>query len=103
MKKNIALIVDIKLDSGGALGMVLSKIDLLKKSKDIKLSIITTYKSLSNYLLKKYKIDNIFFDKNYIPVRFTNYLNNLGLLKYSLFENFLINRKVDEVFIFSHA
>ena len=101
MKKNIALIVDIKLDSGGALGMVLSKIDLLKKSKDIKLSIITTYKSLSNYLLKKYKIDNIFFDKNYIPVRFTNYLNNLGLLKYSSFENFLINRKVDEVFFLS--
>ena len=36
MKKNVALIVDVKLDSGGALGMVISKINLLKKSKDIK-------------------------------------------------------------------
>ena len=60
----IALIIDIKTNAGGGIGMCLTKLNYLKKIKNKNFLIITTYKSTSLLLEKKYKINNIFYNKN---------------------------------------
>ena len=48
--KKIAIIMDIKIDSGGALGMCLTKINYIKNIGIQNFNIITTYKSTSDFL-----------------------------------------------------
>tara|TARA_A100001011_G_C14222345_1_gene804961 strand:- start:16 stop:1146 length:1131 start_codon:yes stop_codon:yes gene_type:complete len=97
----IVCIIDIKPDSGGGLGMCLTKINYIKKLKQKKILILTTYKSTSEYLKKKYKIDNFFYNKNLPIFRFINYLSKKIPIIQSHFERFLINNNVDKVFFLS--
>ena len=75
--KKIAIIVDIKIDSGGALGMCLTIINYIKKTGLQNFNIITTYKSTSDFLFKNHKINNFYFNKNFILNRIINLLFKL--------------------------
>ena len=51
-----ALIIDVKPDAGGGIGMCLSKLNYFRKIKKENFLVVSTYKSTSLFLKKKYKI-----------------------------------------------
>ena len=73
---NLAIILDIKLDSGGALHMSQSHLFFLEKlnRKKLNIFIIATNKDLYNYLKKKYKFKIFFYDKDFFLTKLLNYL-----------------------------
>ena len=96
--KKIALILDTKVDSGGALGMCLTKINYIKKLSGVNLVVITTYKSTSDLLKKEYKINNFFYNKNSIINRFINFFFRLKISSISSLETCLKKLKIDKIF-----
>ena len=99
--KKIAVIMDIKVDSGGALGMCLTKLNYIKKIYPYNIDIITTYKSTSDLLIRKYKIENHYFNKNLSLNRIKNLLYRLKLIKKSSLESYLNKFNVDKIFFIS--
>ena len=99
--KKIAVIIDIKIDSGGGLGMCLAKINYLNKIETSNITFITTYKSTSNILSNVYKIKNIFFNKNNIFNKFKNLFFKLKINNYSSLESFLNSLNINKVFFIS--
>ena len=96
----IALIIDIKTNAGGGIGMCLTKLNYLKKIKNKNFLIITTYKSTSLLLKKKYKINNIFYNKNSTINKIINFCSKKTYFFSSSFENFLLKKNINKIFFF---
>ena len=94
----IALIIDIKTNAGGGIGMCLTKLNYLKKIKNKNFLIITTYKSTSLLLEKKYKINNIFYNKNSAINKIINLCSKKTNFFSSSFENFLLKKNINKIF-----
>jgi len=99
--KKIALIIDIKYDAGGGLGMCLTKINYIKKLNLQKILIVTTYKSTFDYLKKKYNINSLFYKKNLLIPRLINFLSKKIPFLTSDFQRFLIKKGVEKIFFLS--
>ena len=98
----IALIIDIKTNAGGGIGMCLTKLNYLKKIKNKNFLIITTYKSTSLLLEKKYKINNIFYNKNSAINRIINFCSKKTNFFSSSFENFLLKKNINKIFFLNN-
>ena len=75
---NLGVIIDIKLDAGGALHMTQSHLFFLEKlknrDKNFKVSLIATNKKLYSFLKKNYKFKVFFYEKNFFFNKLLNYL-----------------------------
>ncbi len=99
--KRTALILDIKPDSGGGIGMCLTIINYIEKLSLNNFTIITTYRSTSDLLSKKYNIKNYFYDKNNFFNKFINFIFKYKIVPVSSFESYLKKLKIDEIFFLS--
>ena len=105
---NLALILDIKLDSGGALHMSESQIFFLQElktvSKNLNISLVVTNKELFFEFKKKYKFEIFFYNKKNFLIKLLNFLYK-KLIKYitidSHLEFFLKNKKINLVYFSS--
>lgn len=103
---NLAIILDLKLDSGGALHMSQSHLFFLEKlnKKRLNIFIIVTNKDLYNYLKKKYKLKIFFYDKDFFFIKLLNYLYK-KIVKFipilSHFEYFLKKKNINLVYFSS--
>jgi hypothetical protein len=106
---NLGVILDIKLDSGGALHMTQSHLYLLEKlkkknKKNLNIFLIATNKKLSIFLKKNYNFKVFLYEKNLFFIRLLNYLYkklfNLFLMDSHL-EFFLKQKKINLVYFSS--
>ena len=71
---NLGVIIDIKLDAGGALHMTQSHLFFLEKlknrDKNFKVSLIATNKKLFFFLKKKYKFKVFLYEKNFFLLNY---------------------------------
>ena len=105
---NLGVIIDIKLNSGGALHMTHSHIFFLKKlkkaKKKLKISLIVTDQQLYLYLKKKYNLPVVLYKKDYFFNKLLNYVYKKIGKYFSLnshFENFLEQKKINLIYFSS--
>lgn len=96
-----ALIIDIKPDAGGGIGMCLSKLNYLSKIQKENFLVISTYKSTSQLLKKKYKIDNVFYNKSEPVNKIINFISKKISFFSSSLEKFLERKKINKIFFLS--
>jgi glycosyltransferase involved in cell wall biosynthesis len=105
---NLALVLDIKLDSGGALHMAQSQIFFLQKlkkfNKNLNISLIITNKELFLEFKKNYNFKVFFYNKKNFFIKLLNYLYK-KIIQYividSHFEFFLKKKKINLVYFSS--
>lgn len=105
---NLAVILDIKLDSGGALHMSQSQIFFLQKfktlNKNLNISLIVTNKELFSAFKKKYNFKIFFYNKKNFFIQLLNYLYK-KIVPYvvidSHLEFFLKQKKINYVYFSS--
>ena len=97
----IGLVVDIKLDSGGALGMCLSKIHYFQKIKNKNFIIVTTYKSTFDFLRKNNDLEVLLYNKESKLNRVHNFFSKKFNFLLSNFEKFLNSKKIKKIFFLS--
>ena len=96
-----ALIIDVKPDAGGGIGMCLSKLNYFRKIQKENFLVVSTYKSTSLFLKKKYKINNVFYNKSGPVNKIINFYSKKIRFFYSSFEKFLEENKVNKIFFLS--
>ena len=105
---NLGVVIDMKLDAGGALHMTQSHLFYLERLKKfnqkLNISLITTNKLLFLYLKKKYKFKIFLYRKDFFLFRLLNYLYKKTCTLFSLnshFESFLRQKKINLVYFSS--
>ena len=105
---NLGVVIDMKLDAGGALHMTQSHLFYLERLKKfnqkLNISLITTNKLLFLYLKKKYKFKIFLYRKDFFLFRLLNYLYKKTCTLFSLnshFESFLKQKKINLVYFSS--
>ncbi len=101
-KTNLGVIIDIKLNAGGALHMTQSNLFFLEKLNKnnnlLKISLIVTNKTLFFFLKKNYNFKVYLYEKNLFHKRLLNYLYKKFNKFYSIhsdLEIFLKKRKIN--------
>jgi hypothetical protein len=93
---NLGVIIDIKLDAGGALHMTQSHLFFLQKLKNrninLNVSLIATNQKLFFFLKKNYKFKVYLYKKNFFFTRLLNYL-------YKRFNNYFSINSNLEIFL----
>ena len=105
---NLGVIIDIKLDAGGALHMSQSHLFFLeklkRKNKNFNVSLITTNKKSYSFFKKKYNFKIFLYEKNLFSIRLLNYFYK-NFFKYlsldSHLETFLKQKKINLVYFSS--
>lgn len=105
---NLGVIIDIKLDAGGALHMSQSHLFFLeklkRKNKNFNVSLITTNKKSYLFFKKKYNFKIFLYEKNLFSIRLLNYFYK-NFFKYlsldSHLETFLKQKKINLVYFSS--
>ena len=105
---NLGVIIDIKLDAGGALHMTQSHLffldKLIKRNKNFKVFLIATNQKLFFFLKKNYKFKVFLYEKNFFLTKLLNYfykkLNNYFSIHSNL-EIFLKKKKINLVYFSS--
>ena len=105
---NLGVIIDIKLDAGGALHMSQSHLFFLeklkRKNKNFNVSLITTNKKSFSFFKKNYDFKIFLYEKNLFSIRLLNYFYK-NFFKYlsldSHLETFLKQKKINLVYFSS--
>jgi glycosyltransferase involved in cell wall biosynthesis len=105
---NLGVIIDIKLDAGGALHMSQSHLFFLeklkRKNKNFNVSLITTNKKSFSFFKKNYNFKIFLYEKNLFSIRLLNYFYK-NFFKYlslnSHLETFLKQKKINLVYFSS--
>ena len=105
---NLGVIIDIKLDAGGALHMTQSHLFFLEKlkrtNKNFNVTLITTNKKSFSFFKKNYNFKIFLYEKNLFPIRLLNYFYK-NFFKYlslnSHLETFLKQKKINLVYFSS--
>ena len=107
-RTNLGVIIDMKLDAGGALHMTQSHLffleNLKKRDKNFKVSLIATNKKVFLFLKKNYKFKVFLYEKNLFFTRLLNFLykkfNNYFSIDSNL-EIFLKQKNINLVYFSS--
>lgn len=102
---NLGVIIDIKLDAGGALHMTQSHLFFLEKlrrsNRNLNIFLIATNKKLFLFLKKNYNFKIFLYEKDFFFNRLSNYLYKIFINFYlinSNFEIFLKKKKINLVY-----
>ena len=96
-----ALIIDVKPDAGGGIGMCLSKLNYFRKIQKENFLVVSTYKSTSLFLKKNIKSIMFFIIKSGPVNKIINFYSKKIRFFYSSFEKFLEENKVNKIFFLS--